>query len=191
MADRAADHRTEPPREKRVKALQRAIAHLFFGSRRWGDRMVARFASDLRNQTILELGSGRQDLGEDAYSVRRFFHPSNEFIQSDVVPEYGHRLIDVTEMDLEAEFDVILCLNVLEHVFDYSKAVDNMHRALKEDGRLVIFVPMLYPLHDEPFDYWRFTEHSLRRLLSSFESCELKHRGLRQLPLAYLAVATR
>lgn len=191
MADRAADHSGETLRERRSKALKRKLAHLFFGSRRWGDRHVARLAAGARDLDILELGSGRQDLGKDAYSVKRFFDPSNRFVQSDVVPEYGHRIVDVATMDIVEEFDMILCLNVLEHVYEFDTAVNNMHRALRTGGRLVIFVPMLYPLHDEPFDFWRFTEHSLRRLMGRFSSHELHHRGMRQLPFAYFLVATR
>jgi SAM-dependent methyltransferase len=100
-------------------------------------------------------------------------------------------VIDVTTMDMVEEFDMILCLNVMEHVHEFDKAITNIHRALRPGGRVVIFVPMLYPLHDEPFDFWRFTEHSLRRLVDRFTSHELHHRGLRQLPFAYFLVATR
>jgi hypothetical protein len=52
-------------------------------------------------------------------------------------------------------------------------------------------VPHLYPYHDEPGDFWRFTEHSLRRLLEPFESVEIRSRGPRRLPQALIAFARK
>ena len=152
---------------------------------------VRSFASGVRDQKVLELGSGRQDFGDDAYSAKSYFSNSNEFIQSDVVPDYGHTIVDVTEMTYDEEFDVILCLNVLEHVYDFQTAVANLYSALRPGGRVVVVVPVFFPLHDEPNDFWRFTEHSFRRLFEPFSSFDLKYRGLRQAPFSYFAVATK
>jgi SAM-dependent methyltransferase len=174
----------------RTTAL-RTAAHVVFGTRPWVERKVGELARDLRGKRILEIGSGRQDLGHDAFSARSLFHESNTFIQSDVVPEFGHELVDVRTIEFEDEFDMILCLYVLEHVFELEDAVRGMHRALAPGGRAVIAVPHLYPYHDEPADYWRFTEYAVRRLLEPFASTEISVRGFRRLPLALLAVATK
>lgn len=37
-------------------------------------------------------------------------------------------------------------------------------RVLKKDGYLFLMESQWWPLHDEPFDYWRFTKYSLRYL---------------------------
>jgi SAM-dependent methyltransferase len=184
-------HLRDDARTRRKKAIQRRAAHIAFGSGSWVRRQVRLFAADVKEQRILELGSGRRDLGEDTYSVKFAFHDSNEFIQSDVVPEYGHELVDVTTMEFEDEFDVVLCLNVLEHVYDFQTAISRIHAALKPGGQVAIAVPVFYPYHDEPNDYWRFTEHALRRMFETFAAFELRHRGLRQAPFAYFAVATK
>jgi SAM-dependent methyltransferase len=172
-----------------MQRLLRALAHVVLGSRRWMNRNVERFARGIHGQRILELGSGRQDLGPDAYSVRRFFDRSNEFIQSDVVPEHGHQIVDVATMGFHEQFDVILCLNVLEHVYDFRGAVERVYRALRPGGTAVFVVPVFFPYHDEPHDYWRFTEHALRKMLEPFDMLEIKHRGLRQMPFSYFAIA--
>lgn len=161
------------------------------GSRRWVNRQVERVAETVHDARILELGSGRRDLGADTYSMRSFFDPSNEFVQSDVVPEYGHAIVDATTMDFDGEFDVILCSSVLEHVYDARAAVDRIHRALKPGGRAVISVPHLFPYHDEPEDFWRFTEHSVRRMLAEFADVDVKHRGPRRFPFTLFIVATK
>jgi SAM-dependent methyltransferase len=80
---------------------------------------------------------------------------------------------------------------VLEHVFDVQAATDNIRRALRPGGRALIAVPHLYPYHDEPIDFWRFTEHSLRRLCRDYSSVEVRRKGARRFPKALFAVATR
>jgi SAM-dependent methyltransferase len=154
-------------------------------------RNVALLAQTVHDSKILELGSGRQDLGPDAYSMQPLFDPSNEFVQSDVVPDYGHAVVDATTMDFDSEFDVVICSNVLEHVYDYHAAVERIHRALKPGGRVVISVPVLFPYHDEPQDFWRFTEYGIRRVLERFSAVEVKHRGHRRLPFTLFVVATK
>ena len=70
-------------------------------ARPWIRRNLAEFAQGLGGRKILEIGSGRQDQGHDAYSFRELFDSSNEFVQSDVVPEYGHELVDVRAIGRE------------------------------------------------------------------------------------------
>lgn len=145
----------------------------------------------MKNKRILEVGSGKCINGLYQYSAKQFFDISNEFIQSDINPEFGHKILDVTKMRYKEEFDIILCMNVLEHVFDFHNAVKNIYMALKPDGVALIFVPVFYPLHDEPMNYWRFTEHSLRKLLEKFKDVEIRYSGLRRYPFAYFIKAIK
>jgi SAM-dependent methyltransferase len=187
----ASPRRALTDRERLTKDILRPAVHLVLGTRPWVRRNLEEFARGVGGKRILEIGSGRQDLGRDAYSFRGLFDSSNEFVQSDVVPEYGHELVDVRAIGLEEAFDVILCLYVLEHIFELEKAVRSMHRALAPRGTLVIAVPHLYPYHDEPTDYWRFTEHALRQMLEPFESTEIRVRGFRKMPVTLMAFARK
>jgi SAM-dependent methyltransferase len=171
------------------QTLERRVGHLVFGSRRWIERELSGLAGSLHGARILEIGSGRQELGTDAYSFKRLFAADNEFVQSDVNPDFGHRVVDVTRMEFVDEWDLILCVSVLEHVPDYEAAANRIHRALKPGGRAVIVLPMCFPYHDEPEDYWRFTVHGVRAMLSAFDPLELKSRGPRRLPFTTLAIA--
>lgn len=173
------------------RTVERRAGRLIFGSRKWVEGHISAIARDLHSAQILEIGSGRQDMGEGAYSFGRLFDDSNEFVRSDVEPDHGHLVVDVTTMEFDAEWDLILCVSVLEHVPDFKAAARRMHRALRPGGRAVIVAPMCFPYHDEPYDYWRFTVHGVRDMLRDFESVDIRSRGPRRLPFTTLAIARR
>lgn len=173
------------------KYVIRAIVHAIFRLRTFNNRCIKKFATNIKNKKILEVGSGKEKDKKYAYSVKEFFDSSNEFIQSDISKEYGHKVIDITKIKYKNEFDVIICANVLEHVFNFHKAIENMYAALKSGGILIIFVPVFYPLHDEPNDYWRYTEYSLKKLLIKFKEVKIKHSGIRAYPFGYYIEAKK
>lgn len=73
---------------------------------------------------------------------------------------------DIQRMPLpDAQFDTVLNLQVLEHVPDPLAALQEMHRVLVPGGKLIISVPHLDYLHNEPYDFFRYTKHGLRTLL--------------------------
>ena len=146
------------------------------------------FAADFRDARILEIGSGQSVDGAYPYSFADVFHPSCQVLRSDLNPEFGHPVVDITNHSFDSEFDVIVCTSVLEHVWDLHAAVVGMRRALKDDGTAFIGIPMFYPLHDEPHDYWRITEHGIRMLFDGWD-VDIHHRGVRLAPLAYYLTA--
>lgn len=66
----------------------------------------------------------------------------------------------------DASFDALVCLEVLEHVMDPAQVLREIARVLKPGGRAWLSMPFLYPLHDAPFDFQRYTEFGLRRDLA-------------------------
>ena len=64
-----------------------------------------------------------------------------------------------------AFFDTILCTNVLEHVANAGKAFQEIGRVLNNKGYLVIAVPFLYPVHEAPYDYYRYTKYGIEHQL--------------------------
>ncbi len=169
----------------------RQIAALVFRLRAFNNKKIAQYALGIKNKRILEIGSGQHTHGRDHYSAKKYFNHSNEFVQSDINPTFGHRVIDITKFNDQGEFDVILCMNVLEHVYDFQRGIQNLHRALRDGGELIVFVPMIYPLHDEPYDFWRFTEHALRRMFNGFTIRELSYNGIRRFAYSYFLVLVK
>ena len=171
--------------------LARAGVHRVLGNRSWVQGHLESFAASANPQRVLEIGSGKAEGGEYVYSMRPLFPGAAEFVMSDINPEYGHDVVDVTTFEVDKPFDAILCISVLEHLPEPRKAIERLHAAVRPGGTVVMGVPFAYPLHDEPADFWRFTEHGLRLLMEPLFEVDLHRRGPRQFPSGLLAFATR
>jgi len=65
---------------------------------------------------------------------------------------------------LDDNFDSVIILNLLEHLFNYDLLVGEIYRVLKNGGNVIGFVPFLINVHPDPHDYFRYTEESLRKI---------------------------
>lgn len=66
----------------------------------------------------------------------------------------------------ENTFDMVLVLNVLEHVFQYEHVLSEIHTVLKSGGTVIGFTPFLVRYHPDPHDYFRYTDEALMRILN-------------------------
>ena len=174
-----------------MAGIARTLYHVMFWPRVRHNRAIRKFAATVPpGSRVLEFGSGRATKGEYNYSAAEYFIHC-DFVQSDVAPEFGHRVVDITAPGFEDEFDVAIVSSVLEHVYDFDAAVTGLGQVLKPGGIARIKVPFLFPLHDEPGDYWRFTEHALRRILAGFSSVDIQADGPRKAPFGYVVIAVK
>jgi SAM-dependent methyltransferase len=74
-----------------------------------------------------------------------------------------HGTIDAIPVE-DASFDVVLCLQVLEHVPDPAAAVAELRRVARPGGRVLLATHGVYPFHPNPDDLWRWTHQGLERL---------------------------
>lgn len=163
-------HEWQPTRFVPVGASWRASSdprRMSPGSRSTGDLQARVYAAALREHArgrLLDLGCGNVPL----YEMYRAGISSS--VCADWPASYhGGRHVDVA-CDLNrslpfrsASFDTVVLTDVLEHVFDHQLAWAEMARVLRPSGRLIVGVPFLYWLHEEPYDYYRPTECALRR----------------------------
>jgi SAM-dependent methyltransferase len=66
----------------------------------------------------------------------------------------------------DASFDAVVCTQVLEHVPRPATVLAELGRVLRPGGRLWLTVPFVGELHEEPFDFYRYTPYALRELLA-------------------------
>lgn len=127
------------------------------------DRFVQAHAS-----TGLTLDIGAQNGPYAAFFPKR--------VALDIRPGRGVRIIgDAMSLGIADDtFDVVLCTEVLEHLPEPQRGVDEMFRVLRPGGTLLLTTRFLFPIHDAPHDYFRFTKYGLRYLLRRFTITELR-----------------
>lgn len=127
------------------------------------EKFLGKYATDA---LILDVGSGGS-------SYDKFF-PNR--LTVDIDPARGPEIVaDAHNLPFkDGEFDLVLCTEMLEHVEDPFKVERELWRITSPGGRLILTTRFVYPLHDSPHDYWRFTEFGLRKLFSKWEIMELQ-----------------
>lgn len=74
---------------------------------------------------------------------------------------------DAQRLPLQSDsVDHVLLLDVLEHLPRPADCLSDIHRVLRPGGQLIIQVPFIYPLHDAPLDFHRWTRFGLQRAAS-------------------------
>ena len=76
-------------------------------------------------------------------------------------------------------FDTIILSDVLEHIRKPESLIKEMFRILQPNGKIILNVPFFYWLHEEPFDYFRYTRHGLKAMFedAGFELVYLEPHG--------------
>jgi len=108
---------------------------------------------------VLDVGAGRGDFKQ--------IFTSHAYVGVDIYPYPEIDLaVDLTEINPfnERSFDLVVLANVIEHVYEYRLLVSRCAILLKPGGRLLITVPFLLKLHQEPLDYHRYTHYALIQL---------------------------
>jgi SAM-dependent methyltransferase len=113
---------------------------------------------------LLDMGCGKAPL----YAAYRPFVSDVQCIDWSDGP-HGADYLD-NECDLtgpipyaDCSFDTIILSDVLEHLPEPSNCWREMNRLLAPGGKVLLNVPFYYQVHEEPHDFYRFTEFALRR----------------------------
>lgn len=136
-------------------------------SRMITDRLATVYPEALRHHArgrLLDLGCGTVPLF-DAY--RRLV---TDVVCVDWAARGGVSHLDLA-MDLneriplpDGRFDTVLATDVFEHIARPAHLFEEVSRLLAPDGVMIAGVPFLYWIHEEPHDYYRYTEFALARL---------------------------
>lgn len=139
------------------------------GSRLMADLIAQFYQDNLRNHAhgrLLDLGCGSVPL----------FCAYRDYISDNICVDWENTLHKNKYLDLECdltkplpfqneEFDTIILSDVLEHVPQPENLWREMVRVLSVDGKIIMNVPFYYWLHEQPHDYYRYTEFALRRFV--------------------------
>ena len=92
-------------------------------------------------------------------------------------PDIMFDLCDELPENFYNKYDKIVCIAILEHVYNPFKAIENLKKMLKDQGTIFGYVPYLYKYHapnNLKFqDYFRFSKDALAYLFKDFKEIEL------------------
>jgi SAM-dependent methyltransferase len=108
------------------------------------------------------------DVGCGVKPYYPFFSTASDYVGVDVADNPQADLQGTIEqLPVEDEsFDIVLCLQVLEHVEDPAQAVRELHRVTRPGGRVLAATHGTQVYHPLPEDHWRWTHTGLERLFN-------------------------
>lgn len=135
---------------------------------------------DITGKTVLDAGCG-----PEKYWAKNFVQgEAKEYVTLDINKKFKPDIVaDLNKhfafSDIPAKFirryDVVFCLETLEHVYKPVTAVENLYRHTKSE--LYISVPLINPIHNT-HDYLRYTGEWFEQILPEvgFSNVEVKAR---------------
>lgn len=143
-------------------------------------------------ESIYEFGS-LQVPGQEGFADLRPLFPGREYVGADMREGTGvDKVLDLHDIDVPSEsVGTVLCLDTLEHVEYPRKALEEIHRILKPDGIAVISSVMCFPIHDYPYDYWRFTPEAFKSILKPFPHSFVGFAGSKDFPHTVVGIGIK
>ena len=141
---------------------------------------------DITDKVVLDAGCGPKDKwarnftkGEPKKYVTL---DSNKEFNPDLILDLN-LLLDAPDFKLGKEgdtsdyFDIVFCLETLEHLWDVKEALENMQMVLQSGGKAYFSTPFINPYHDE-VDYARYTSEWYQKVLTEvgFKDIKIKPR---------------
>jgi SAM-dependent methyltransferase len=113
------------------------------------------------SEVVLDIGAGKNPPYQRLFPKR---------LRLDVDPHMEPDILgDIMNLPFKNESqNTVLCLEVFEHLKEPERAVRELHRIMKKDGILILTTRFIYPLHNVPGDYWRYTPYILREIFKDW-----------------------
>lgn len=135
------------------------------GSRFIADIQAIVYELAIRTHTrgrLLDLGCGKVPL----------FELYRDYVTENICVDWAGSFHNSEHLDFEFDlnreiplpdnqFDTILAADVLEHIANPDCFWHEMARLVKPGGKVILGVPFLYQLHEEPCDFARYSEYRL------------------------------
>lgn len=122
---------------------------------------------DIEGKIVLDVGS------QNHLANRLTEGTAYEYDTLDIDPEWKPNILadlnkKISSKDVGDYYDLVFCIEVLEHCWNPIQAIDNLSRFLKQGGDLYISTPFINPHHDR-WDYLRYTGEWYEEVLPKFD----------------------
>jgi SAM-dependent methyltransferase len=155
--------------------------------------LVAGFSKNIElKDPIVEIGSF-QVSGQEGFADMRPFFPGKTYLGCDMRPGVGvDQIENVHNLSFASEsIGTVIMLDTLEHVENPFISVAEILRVLKPGGFLLMTSVMLFPIHDYPSDYWRFTPNAFKLLLANYDLSVIGYQGEPSFPHTVIGLGAK
>lgn len=165
--------------KKRLNAWRKRTPLNPYWTERRHLRAGARRLAESASGVLLDIGGAERPYGEYfTPRVSRYVGLEYPPMADNLVPElWGflprvRHVVDVWGDGNALPFatgcaDCVLLSEVLEHVPHPENLLREAARVLRPGGRVLLTVPFMAPLHQLPYDYYRFTDEGLRKMFEA------------------------
>lgn len=176
------------------------IDQKFRRPRMWSNLELKKF-SQLFEGKVANV-SGWQDSDKQGAKYKEYFVNANEYwitnYRSDIRGYQGNLqnelFLDLTKplpVELHNAFDIVFNHTVLEHIFEFDAAFDNLCKLTKDI--VILVVPFLQEQHGAYGDYWRFSPQALDKMfhLRDMEVMYINYNDQRLSSIYIFAIGSR
>lgn len=140
------------------------------------DKQLIEYAKSHLSGKLIDIGCGTKPYKEMI----------SPFVKEHIGVDHEQTCHDKSNVDLfgtaykipadSESFDSAICTAVLEHLEEPEQALAECHRLLKPGGSAIYSVPFIWHLHEEPRDFYRFSQYGLKYLFEKvgFDVLEIK-----------------
>lgn len=123
--------------------------------------------------TVVDVGGGK--------TPYRRFVKCNDYLILDIEDRPGREEVIICDLNKKIDLpdekaDLVIMTEVLEHLENPQQALSEIYRILKPEGKLLLTTPIVWPIHEAPNDFYRYTQYGLENLLKKvgFSKFEIK-----------------
>lgn len=140
------------------------------------DENLEKFSAKYLSGKLIDIGCGSKP----------YKKMLSKYVSSHVGVDHFETMHDKESVDLwgtayqipveDSSFDCAISTAVLEHLEEPSNAIKECQRVLKQNSFAIYSIPFIWHLHEEPRDFYRYTEYGIKYLFekNGFEIIELK-----------------
>ena len=138
---------------------------------------ILNIATKYAKGKLLDIGCGNKP-----YEVY-FKKVTDEYVGCDIVQSSENAVDYICPANQlsfpDASFDTVFSTQVLEHVADTKGMIREAYRVLNTGGYALFTIPFSWELHEEPYDFFRFSKYGLKAIFEEqgFEIINIKSNG--------------
>jgi len=122
-------------------------------------------ASIPKGSMVLDAGSG-----DAPYKslFKHVYYQNTDFLKINKMYEMPTFICDLTNIPVKSNYyDINVFTQVIEHLSDPKQTLSELFRVLKPGGKMFLSGPFFFEEHEQPYDFYRFTQYGLRYLLNT------------------------